>query len=383
MFKTPLFGKDSSPSYTAPRLSGICTAILCFIFTLIVFIVPPPAKKPKYETVRIVLDTTPVKKTISEESASSSGSPAIQEETPAVSETPAAQEAPAPAPVKKPEPAVKPVEPAPKQEVMKKSEPKPAPKKTETQAASKPAPAPAKTEAPKKEEPKYTKRTDTALKKSVEEVMAENQAAKASKSTTASSDPWAQFDDAPFEAAEQKTTQNVQKRVENALSGSAATKAEKATQSSSSTESSSSASNVQTSADSGTTSALAKIGDTKFVTRSYSGSNSTSAIKTGSNSSGDVSVEMTDGSSRMLIKPRKPSISISQENAGLIGDNTTVLIYFTVLSDGSVPENSIQISPKILPSEIVEEIVFQLSYWKFEPGRTNSNASFDFTILKK
>ena len=60
MIRPPLFGKDSSPHYTAPRLAGAGTGGFCIIFFLFVWFAPAPDSKPKYETVRIVLETTPV-----------------------------------------------------------------------------------------------------------------------------------------------------------------------------------------------------------------------------------------------------------------------------------------------------------------------------------
>ena len=96
----------------------------------------------------------------------------------------------------------------------------------------------------------------------------------------------------------------------------------------------------------------------------------------------DTLVSMQDGSSRTLIKPKKPKINISPEDAKYVDGNPTVTIIFTVMEDGSIPESSIKIRPEsLLPSEVSDDIKFQLSNWKFQSG-SRATASFEFTIKK-
>ena len=62
MIRPPLFGKDSSPQYTAPRLSCLCTVVICLIFILLMFIITGTKTKKFSEPIRIVLDPLPVQK---------------------------------------------------------------------------------------------------------------------------------------------------------------------------------------------------------------------------------------------------------------------------------------------------------------------------------
>jgi len=378
MIRPPLFGKDSSPQYTAPRLSAMCTAVFSILFFFVAVITPEPNNKQKYETVRIVLDTTPVEKVLEEPGKPASDSASetaetVQEPAPAQPEaiieepvTQAAESAPAPEPVKTVEP------------------PKPAPAKSVEKPVQKPAPKaePKKTESkPKVEEKKYTTR-EFNIKKSNEELMAELAESRTEK-VSENADPWAQFDDA-LESV-QTTTQQTQKRVDNksALSGNAASSAEKTNNQQSVSNSTKTEQNVQTKADSSTTGSLKDIASTTYTKKTYTGSNSSVNMKTGTTSSGDTSVSMTDGTSRTLINPKEPKITISAEDARTINGSPTVTITFTVLADGTVPESSVQIVPRSLLTEnLVSNIAWQLSNWRFQPGEAKATASFEFTIKK-
>lgn len=374
MIRPPLFGKDSSPQYTAPRVAAIGTAVFTFIFFICMFFAPVPNNKPKYETVRIVLDTTPIEmEKEGESSASGIPEPAPQkiedvsapEGAPAdalepvkqtVQETPKAEPKPAPKPTSKPAP---------------KTEPKPVQKKTETKTVEK--------------QPKYTKRTDNSweTRKSVEDLMAEQAEKRTSKSTTTTQDPWAQFDDS--DDFVQTNTVQTQKKVDNksALSGSSATSTSKTNEKQSTSNSANSSQNVQTKADSSTSSALSGIAKTQFTNKTFVSGNSSVNMKTASSSSGETSVSMNDGSSRTLVKPKEPKINISSEAAKSVSGSPTVKITFTVMADGTVPESSVKITPaSLLTEELISDIAWQLSLWRFQPGDGNATASFDFTIKK-
>lgn len=356
----------------------MCTAVFSILFFFVAVITPEPNNKQKYETVRIVLDTTPVEKVLEEPGKPASDSASetaetVQEPAPAQPEaiieepvTQAAESAPAPEPVKTVEP------------------PKPAPAKSVEKPVQKPAPKaePKKTESkPKVEEKKYTTR-EFNIKKSNEELMAELAESRTEK-VSENADPWAQFDDA-LESV-QTTTQQTQKRVDNksALSGNAASSAEKTNNQQSVSNSTKTEQNVQTKADSSTTGSLKDIASTTYTKKTYTGSNSSVNMKTGTTSSGDTSVSMTDGTSRTLINPKEPKITISAEDARTINGSPTVTITFTVLADGTVPESSVQIVPRSLLTEnLVSNIAWQLSNWRFQPGEAKATASFEFTIKK-
>lgn len=378
MIRPPLFGKDSSPQYTAPRVAAIGTAVFTFIFFIYMIFAPGPDNKPKYETVRIVLDTTPIEmEKKGESSASGIPEPALQK----VEEV----SAPEPAPVPAPEPVKQTVQETPK------AEPKPAPK-----PASKPVPKPApktepkpvqkKTETkPVEKQPQYTKRTDNSweTRKSVEDLMAEQAENRTSKNTATTQDPWAQFDNS--EDFVQTNAVQTQKKVDNksALSGSSATSTSKTTDKQSTSNSANSSQNVQTKADSSTSSALSGIAKTQFTNKTFVSGNSSVNMKTASSSSGETSVSMNDGSSRTLVKPKEPKINISSEAAKSVSGSPTVKITFTVMADGTVPESSVKITPaSLLTEDLISDIAWQLSMWRFESGDSNATASFDFTIKK-
>lgn len=365
MIRPPLFGKDSSPQYTAPRVSAMGTAAFTVIFFLVMIFSPGPKPKQKYETVRIVLDTTPVEKVLENPGQPSSGAPepAPQEiaepaPAPAITETAPVQEIQTPEPAPAPKPAVK-SESKPVQKSEPKTEPKPISK-------------------PKTEEPKYTKRPDTPLKPSVDDLMSE--IANSRPNFVRDEPDW----DSMFDDVQEQTpvaTQTV-KKVENALGGAAAKASDKTNERQST--SASNTSQTQTVADSKTSGNLKNIAATTFTNKTYNGTNSSMSMKTGTSSSGETSVSMNDGSNRILLKPREPKISIDSESAKNIYGEPTVTITFTVLPDGTVPESSVEVNPRsLLTNEIISDIAFQLSTWKFEPGTSKATASFDFTIKKR
>lgn len=362
MIRPPLFGKDSSPQYTAPRVAAIGTAVFTFIFFICMFFAPGPNNKPKYDTVRIVLDTTPIEMEKEGESSASG----IPEPAPQIIEDVSAPEG---APAAALEPVKQTVQETPKP--APKTEPKPVQKKTETKTVEK--------------QPKYTKRTDNSweTRKSVEDLMAEQAEKRTSKSTTTTQDPWAQFDDS--DDFVQTNTVQTQKKVDNksALSGSSATSTSKTNEKQSTSNSANSSQNVQTKADSSTSSALSGIAKTQFTNKTFVSGNSSVNMKTASSSSGETSVSMNDGSSRTLVKPKEPKISISSEAAKSVSGSPTVKITFTVMADGTVPESSVKITPaSLLTEELISDIAWQLSMWRFQAGDGNATASFDFTIKK-
>ena len=99
---------------------------------------------------------------------------------------------------------------------------------------------------------------------------------------------------------------------------------------------------------------------------------------------GSVAVSMTDGSSRILLDPKKPVIFISDENAALIDSSRTVTVSFKVLAGGNVPLSGIVISPSsLLPIQIQSEIRKQISQWRFKPASSDGQARFEYSIIKK
>ena len=91
---------------------------------------------------------------------------------------------------------------------------------------------------------------------------------------------------------------------------------------------------------------------------------------------------MTDGSSRLLISPSDPSISLSEHASNTISEDITVRIIFNISDNGNVPAYGIMISPK-LNQTVMNEIISQISKWKFESSFSDSTCSFDFSIRLK
>lgn len=95
-------------------------------------------------------------------------------------------------------------------------------------------------------------------------------------------------------------------------------------------------------------------------------------------------MKMNDGSSRILLDPKKPSIIISKENGTLIDSQRTVEISFRILSGGNVPFSAISFSPSAaLPVAIQSEIKEQISLWRFSPSSAESQAKFVLEIKKR
>lgn len=351
------------------RKSGIVSAIFTFLFCVLFVLLCIFVKferKPVYKEIKIHLASAPsqsVEKTVSQ-----TEEPSVREEVPVVQESPVVQEVVTPPPAPKveiPAPAVKETAPAPK-----KTETKPA-EKTKTESP-KPKPSQiAKTESQAKEvvQPK--------IKKSVEELMAE-QASK--KKSTEWNDNM--FDDSGVSSSSSGTS-NV-KKVEssnNEFSGSAATGD---TSKTNAPVSSSTSGNriAQTDTTSATQSKLADVMNATFQTTVAEGVKSKTNVKASQNN-GHTSLVMNDGAVRELLQPSKPVISISEESASLITTTRTVKISFQVLSNGRVPVSGIQFSPaSLLPMEVQSEIREQISTWLFsaDPSGANATASFEYTI---
>lgn len=357
---TPLFGQDSSPQNTSNILALIGTALLWLTFLICAIFIKPSVKKPKYKEVQIVLSSTPVKEKAKESSAPAQ---AASEQLPASSETPVApanQESTLP--VQKSSAPAK-TEPA-KTQVSKPSKPqvtKPVEKKV---AASSPAP------------------TEPTIYKSVEELMAEQMSTK--KSTSSDYDPWAAMED-DFEENTNETSNNQNTIVNNTTPAFEGTAAQTVAKDESKTSSSSSSSTEKKqTASSGTTKALNSI-----KSQTYAGGNAANGIeaetnvKTANSGSGKVELVMSNGSSRALLDPSKPVINLSDAASMTIDGSRKVVIKFRVVESGNVPRAEISITPASILSELVRnEIIDQVSKWRFEAAEYSATAEFEYKIVK-
>lgn len=358
---TPLFGQDSSPQNTSNILALIGTALLWLTFLFCAIFIKPSVKKPKYKEVQIVLSSTSVKEKVKESSAPAQ---AASEPLPASSETPVA-----PANEESTLPVQKSSAPA-KTEPAKTQDSKPSkPQLTKPVEKKVAAPSPAPTEP--------------TIYKSVEELMAEQMATK--KSSSSDDDLWAAMEDDFKENTNE--TSNTQNTIVNnttpAFEGTAAQTVAKDEPETSSSSSSSSTEKKQT-ASSGTIKALSSI-----KSQTYAGGNAANGIeaetnvKTTNSGSGKVEMVMSNGLSRELLDPSKPVINLSDAASMTIDGSRKVVIQFRVVESGNVPRAEILITPESILSELVRnEIIDQVSKWRFEAADDSATAEFEYKIVK-
>jgi hypothetical protein len=125
--------------------------------------------------------------------------------------------------------------------------------------------------------------------------------------------------------------------------------------------------NSNNSVSSSTSQVLSKISSTKYVAK---------------NSSDTIAYE-TSGvqTSRLLIYPSEPSIVIPESLENKIERTKTVKISFVVTAEGKVNSKTIVIEPvgSLIP-EIEREIKAQIALWRFESGKSDGQATFNYSI---
>ncbi len=288
---------------------------------------------------------------------------AIQLESAKPAQKPAEKpaEKPVPAPAPAPASAPQPVD-APAPEPVKKAEPV---KQTEkVQPVQKATPAPQPEMAPQK------------LQKSVEELMAEQNAKKTEK--TAETIDWdAMFGNSDTVVASAADTAPKTVSGQNQVSGTAAAAAK--TDGGYTTPVAAQKADV---ADSGLTGKLASVN--KTWTGAVSGSDLTAAVsaETSGSSGSGVSLVLQDGTTRKLLMPSVINPDISAY-AHLIEGQPEVTIRFEITPDGLVSYSSITVSAG-LPSQVAEAIKQYLSseLW-FEQAATTGIATFTYRITRQ
>lgn len=345
------FAEDSIQKNTL-RLSFWGTAVVWFLLLIFFAFAPGVQKKEEFKTIQITLDV-PQEKTEVQKTDIASQEKAASKKT---QTSPAKSDAAQSAPASQKKPSVQ--QPA-----------KTAQKQAASPKTSSPAPVEAKS-APAKAKITY--------KKSVDELLAE-------QSGSAKS---AQWDDSVFgddtAAVSSSSTTNstaVNKGVSgtSALSGTAASAALDTGKAVAKTDSA-----VKTAATSATQNALGKIAAATYTMSAGNGVSSSAKVNVEKKGDGSVAVSMTDGSSRILLDPKRPVIFISEENAALIDSSRTVTVSFKVLAGGNVPLSGIVISPSsLLPIQIQSEIREQISQWRFKPASSDGQARFEYSIIKK
>ena len=350
------FAEDSIQKNTL-RLSFWGTAVVWFLLLIFFAFAPGVQKKEEFKTIQITLDVPQEKTEVQKTDIASQETAASKKTQASPSKSDAAQSAPA-------------------------SQKKPSvqqPAKTAQKQASSPAAASPKTSSPVPVEAKSAPaKAKITYKKSVDELLVE-------QSGSAKS---AQWDDSVFgddtAAVSSSSTTNstaVNKGVygTSALSGTAASAALDTGKAVAKTDSV-----VKTTATSATQNALGKIAAATYTMSAGNGVSSSAKVNVEKNGDGSVAVSMTDGSSRILLDPKKPVIFISEENAALIDSSRTVTVSFKVLAGGNVPLSGIVISPSsLLPIQIQSEIREQISQWRFKPASSDGQARFEYSIIKK
>ncbi len=337
-------------------ISGAITAGIWAFMILTLSLVPvrksPDEKEFKEIAIQLEKRSKPVEpeqKTVTE--TPSAPVPAATEPVPVPAPTPE----PTPAPIPVPAPEVPKPAPVNKAEPVK-TEPV---KKTDPVPVQTPAPAP----APQK------------LVKSVEELMAEQQAKKPAK-TADSVDFDAMFGNST--AAVSSSSADTPRTVtgSNSVSGTAGVAATSDTGASAT----STRSPVSDVADASLVGKLAAL-DTVW-SDTVAGSDLTASVSVSvSTAEKGVSVILEDGSTRKLLMPDviKPDIS---QYAALIEGQPEVTIRFEISPEGTVSLSSIAVSPG-LPSPVVEVIKQYLAseLW-FERSPSAGVASFRYKIVR-
>ena len=212
-----------------------------------------------------------------------------------------------------------------------------------------------------------TKR-EVVYQKSIEELMAENAKKKKETSTWDDSIFGEENSNSSVVQSQNNSTQNLvksQNDVAQTFEGVAASSSESQTVQTASESRFSGTTQNQVS--SSTSDALNKISSTTYVAK---------------NGSESISYE-TSGvlAPRQLLYPSEPSIVISESLEDKIARTKTVKISFVVKSDGSVDTKTIKIEPvgSLVP-EIEAEIKGQISLWRFESGKSDGQATFNYSI---
>lgn len=373
-----------------PAVAGAVGTILVWILIFLFFYLGAVLFAPKpFKTIKIRLDA-PTKsekqvKKVEQNSAKTQKSEAQKIEkgdasSTALSETrsnPVSQDLPATPSLPTPSP-----QPAQAKQDVKKTESKPAPKKksepkkietkkTEPKKSEPAKSAPKQTkQAPSKtvEKPKMAEQT---LQKSMEELIAEQQAPK--KPAKKEFD-WSQFDDMEGNSSSNSTAvakNTTPAAKQSAFSGSAASSSpEKSTAVSSYSSNEKSASNQKVNS----STALALAGATGA--KKYKGT--VTAASGSSTPASNSGIQVSDG--RKLIKPNPPVLYISSEEDNIIGEYT---IRFKVRPNGYVDSSSITITPTVLSMTIQSELKTQLSSWQFSEGKTDGIAQFPYKIERR
>ena len=361
---------DSKVFISEKNRDSLSFALTCgfYVIMLVCFIIIPVKKQPKYTEISVQL-SSPVQKPV-EKKVEDTIPPVIEKtqtnvEQVAVKTEEKVAEKPVEKTVSKTE-----QKPVPKTEVKQSEVKKTENSSTKTQSSVQQQVQP-KQETAQVQEKAQTQQTVTkrevVYQKSIEELMAENAQKKKTNTTWDDSifgdeGQSSSFQSSSSSVASNKTTQN---SVTNTFEGFAGSSSESQTVQTASESRFSENSNNSVSAS--TSQVLNSIFSTKYVAK---------------NSSDTIAYE-TSGvqTSRMLIYPSEPSIVIPESLESKIERTKTVKISFVVTADGKVNSKTIVIEPvgSLIP-EIEREIKAQIALWRFESGKSDGQATFNYSI---
>lgn len=369
-----------SVSTKSKNISFILTVFIWLVIFISLLVIKPIQKEPKYKEIQIVLDS--VKKIEKKENLTTEKKDTLaknQKENQQVEKTEPKEtkeiveqkvETPVPPVETKKEVQNKIVEKVSEKKVaekpkeVKKPAAKPVEKKVESKPIEKPAPV---KEIVKTEPVKYAKSVEDLMKEQFQE-----------KKSVEDFDWDSMFgDDSDSDSNTSSETKKI--TTKNTTAGTAGSVSENQNAVVSSTTKNNNTSQKVSESTSGK---LSQISNAEFVGKSNISEKTSVETSVGSN--GKVSVKMQNGQSRVLLSPSEPKIYISEEGAKLIEGSVTVVISFTVLESGTVPSGEISITPaSLLPSKVRNEIVSQLSKWRFEADDFAALARLEFSIVKK
>lgn len=360
MINYPMFGQDSIPQKTSRYIALIATAIFWVLFLICSFVIKPQNKKPKYNTVQIVLSSTPeAKKTETAKAESSEKAP-----------VPVKEVAPAPEPAKsaaskpKTEPA-KTVTPAPKKAETPKTVPKTASKQSPS-SAQKTAPAP-------KTAPVPAKVVEQNYARDLSEGFDFDNQSNSTKKTVP--DPnWEDiFDDDTVSSSENTQSSSTVVKTSNSFETSNTSVSDYSNNAVKSTAKGTSQ-NQNNSTSEGTASALNSIAS------SSASVNVSPSTKSGSDTNADSNFTFKSGAAREIRDPEDPSISISPENVDNI-NGTYIQVEFEITENGTVLISSIKTWPS-QPPAIMKEVKEQVGKWQFTQGSGTATAVFPWKIKR-
>lgn len=370
-----------SVSTKSKNISFILTVFIWLVIFISLLVIKPIQKEPKYKEIQIVLDS--VKKIEKKENLTTEKKDTLaknQKENQQVEKTePKETKENIEQKVETPVPPVETKKVEPKKEVQNKivekvsekkvaEKPKEVKKPVEKKVESKPTEKPAPVKEIVKTEPvKYAKSVEDLMEEQFQE-----------KKSVEDFDWDSMFgDDSDSDSNASSETKKI--TTKNTTAGTAGSVSESQNAVVSSTTKSNNTSQKVSESTSGK---LSQISNAEFVGKSNISEKTSVETSVGSN--GKVSVKMQNGQSRVLLSPSEPKIYISEEGAKLIEGSVTVVINFTVLESGTVPSGEISITPaSLLPSTVRNEIVSQLSKWRFEADDFAALARLEFSIVKK